>query len=151
MAKNYLNRADLSRGLRNNNPGNLIRTAIAWEGKIPHSQSTDTKFEQFIELRYGIRAKMRDLISDIKGGKNTIESLISQYAPSFENNTVAYINSVVTALGIPKTDVLDLSEETIIALCKIIARVENGNAAKLITDQDYKDAIAILGIPLKKK
>lgn len=161
MAKSFLNtkkyfdkngnERDLARGLRNNNPGNLVRTNIKWEGKIPHSQSTDTKFEQFVELRYGIRAKMRDLISDIKKGTNTIETLISQYAPSFENNTVAYINSVVTALGIPKNSVLDLSEETIVALCKIIARVENGDSANLITDQDYKDAIAILGIPLKKK
>ncbi|AXG72939.1 structural protein [Flavobacterium arcticum] len=151
MPKSYLNRTELARGLRNNNPGNLIRTSIAWEGKIPHSNSADAKFEQFYELRYGIRAMMRNLITHINKGTNTIEKLISKYAPSFENNTTAYINSVVSALGIPKTATLDLSEETIIALCKIIAMIENGNDSYAITNQDYKDAIAILGIPLKKK
>jgi hypothetical protein len=156
MAKSYLGQSNLPRGLRNNNPGNLVKTSIPWEGKIPHSKNTDSRFEQFIEIRYGIRAKMRDVINDIHKGKNTIEKLIHEFAPAFENNTVAYIASVANALGIsPKFVITSISEDFLIDLCKAISTVENGKQFDgYITDADYKDAIAILGktvIPVKKK
>jgi len=151
MAKSFLGQAGRARGLRNNNPFNLVQTNIAWQGKIPLSQNTDGKFEQFTELRWGIRAGMRDIINDIKKGQNTIQKLISKFAPSFENNTNAYIQQVAAALGISTTTPLDLTEETVIALASVIVGVENGADAKLITEADYKEAIAILGIPLKKK
>ena len=60
MAKSYLNRTDLPRGIRNNNPGNLIYTTIAWEGKISYANNRDwsgtptnivKKFEQFKEYQ----------------------------------------------------------------------------------------------------
>ncbi len=39
-----------------------------------------------------------------------------------------------------------------ISICKAIILVENGSGySKYISDKDYNDAIAILGIPLKKK
>ncbi|MFY0481666.1 hypothetical protein ACI6PS_03600 [Flavobacterium sp. PLA-1-15] len=154
--KSYLGQNSLPRGIRNNNPGNLVKTSETWLGKVPHSQNTDSRFEQFIELRYGIRAKMRDLITDITKGKNTIEKLIHEFAPAFENNTVAYIETVVKLVGFPATQkITSLTEDSLIALCKAIASVENGTiVTKYITDQDYKDAIAILGntaIPIEKK
>jgi hypothetical protein len=65
MSKSFLNNHTV-RGLRNNNPGNLIRTKDAWKGKIPFEQSKDTKFEQCTALKFGIRAMFRDLINDIK-------------------------------------------------------------------------------------
>jgi len=150
---NYLNDATKSRGIRNNNPGNLIYTNDAWIGKIPYAQNKDTgkHFEQFKEMKYGVRAMMKDLIGDINKGKNTALSLISEYAPSFENNTGAYIKTVTGMIGIGLNDVIDLSEETIIGLCKAMVFVENGKDSKYVLDQDYKDAVAILGIPLKKK
>ena len=152
MYKSYLNRTDLPRGLRNNNPGNLVKTSIPWEGKVPLSKNTDTRFEQFIELRYGIRAKMRDLITDINKGNNTITSLITEFAPEFENNTAAYIATVVKMTGLTAFSRIELTEETLISLCKAISLVENGTGfTKYVTDQDYKDAIAILGIKLPKK
>ncbi len=157
MAKSFLNKTGYPVGLRNNNPGNLVKTSIDWEGKIPHSQNTTGRFEQFIELRYGIRAKMRDLVNDIKKGTNTITKLINEFAPPHENNTLAYINSVANTLGINPNMVIEPTEDTIVALCKIIAMVENGNDStgkpwsRLITDQDYQDALDILGMDLKKK
>ena len=39
MEKSYLNNSALPRGLRNNNPGNLVQTSIAWLGKVPLSQN----------------------------------------------------------------------------------------------------------------
>jgi hypothetical protein len=152
MYKSYLNRADLPRGLRNNNPGNLVKTSIPWDGKIPLANNKDPRFEQFIELRYGIRAKMRDLITDINKGNNTVTGLIKEFAPDFENNTAAYIATVVKMTGLSAFSRIDLTEETLIALCKAISFVENGASfTKYVTDDDYKDAIAILGIKLPKK
>ena len=152
MAKSFLNSSipGLSRGVRNNNPGNLVRTNIDWEGKIPHSQSTDIKFEQFYELRYGIRALMRDIITGLKRGTNIVQ-FINEYAPAVENNTAAYIGSVVAALGINSNVQLELSEDIVLALAKIIVRVENGNDASYIAESDYAAAIQILGVDLKKK
>lgn len=150
MAKSYLNNSSLSRGLRNNNPGNLIITGIKWEGKIPVSQNTDGKFEQFYELRYGIRALMRDIYSDYQRGLNNVTDLITEFAPSFENNTQSYINSVISDIG--TNFIKEMTEKQMIALCKAIIKVENGKEyASYITDNDYNEAIAILGLPLKKK
>ena len=151
MFTNYLNRTDLPRGIRNNNPGNLVRSNNAWIGKIPYNQSMDTRFEQFIELRYGIRALMRDIYSDItKKNKKTVVELISEFAPDFENNTTAYINTVIKLIG--SNIIGELTQDKMIAICKAIVLVENGSSySKYISDKDYQDAIAILGIPLKKK
>ena len=155
MAKSFLNNpayASYPRGIRNNNPANLILTSENWQGKIPNSQNTDGHFEQFKELRYGIRAMMRNMINKINGGINTVDSLISVLSPSFENHTGIYIQNVAKALGILPSVKLEITQETIIALCKIIATVENGKQyADLITESDYQEAIAILGMPLKKK
>lgn len=141
---------NLPRGIRNNNPGNLVRSNNAWLGKIPYNQSLDSKFEQFIELRYGIRALMRDIYSDHKKGLTTVTALISEFAPTFENNTSSYINTVIKMVG--SNIIGELTQEKMIAISKAIILVENGSAySSYITDKDYQDAIAILGIPLKKK
>ena len=150
MYKSYLNNTTLPRGLRNNNPGNLIRTSIAWDGKVALYNNPDSKFEQFIELRYGLRALMRDIISDFKDGSDTVRKLISEFAPAHENNTIAYINSVSQMLGITAdTQINNLTAVQLIAFCKAIVRVENGASFdSYITDADYSDAYAILGINL---
>jgi len=157
---NYLNNTELvnekpkyARGLRNNNPGNLVRTSIGWQGKIPFTKSKDTKFEQFYELRYGLHALMRDIVSDIKKGQNNIIKLINEFAPGFENNTPAYINSVVKSVGLAPNALLILSEEQVTALAKAIVRVELGSKdAKLVLDSDYTAAMALnADLKLKKK
>ncbi len=148
--KSYLNKPGLPRGIRNNNPGNLRRSANAWQGKIPYTQSADASFEQFIELRYGVRALMRDIISDFKGGSDTIRLLISEFAPPTENNTIAYINSVSQGMGIgPDAVINNLSQIQLKVLCKAIIKVENGAVYdSYVSDSDYNDALAILGLDL---
>lgn len=155
MTRSFLNRTDLPRGLRNNNPGNLIRTSIAWQGKVPHHLSTDSKFEQFYDLRDGIRAMMRDLVTDHGKGLRTATALISEFAPAFENNTAAYIGIVSRMIGVgPVEPILTLTREKLIGLAKAIVYVENGAAySPLVIEQDYVDAYANLGktLPSEKK
>lgn len=151
MYKSYLNNFALPRGIRNNNPGNLVRSRNNWDGKINYSQSKDAHFEQFIELRYGLRALMKDIYNDVTiKQKNTVVALIKEFAPAFENNTTAYINSVVKSIG--SNVIGELTESKMIALCKAIVLVENGAGfTKYVDNNDYQQAIDILDISLKKK
>ncbi len=41
----YLGQQDRSRGIRNNNVGNLKMGSDDWRGMIPHDQNTDGNFE----------------------------------------------------------------------------------------------------------
>lgn len=145
MALTYLNDKTVARGLRNNNPFNLVRTNNKWQGKIPFSESFDKVFEQFVELKWGIRAYFKDVIGDINKGANTLTKLLSEFAPSFENNTSGYISRVANEMGISANSVLKTDKLTIIKLAKAMAKVELGNDANLLTDQNYNDAWNVLG------
>lgn len=136
-----------SRGLRNNNPGNLILTNIAWQGKIPNKQNTDGHFEQFKDVYFGIRAMLLDVINDIKKGKNTVRKLITEYAPPHENNTEAYIAHVAKSLKISAdTKFQAINGAFLFQLAKAIITKENiASEHKLITDEDIKKGIALVG------
>lgn len=128
MEISYLGRANLPRGIRNNNPGNLTRTAIAWQNKVPHSQNTDQRFEQFRTFVWGLRAMIRDIRNDINlKGQNTIRKLITAYAPANENNTSGYINTLSTRTGIGPDATLTADKETMRKLVREITVIENGN------------------------
>lgn len=115
----------MPRGIRNNNPGNLVITSIDWLGKVPADKNTDGRFEQFISPEYGIRAMWRDVTGDIeRKGLDTPAKLIAQYAPDFENDTDSYIESVAGALGISRYD--RIRPEHYPALIQAIIRHENG-------------------------
>jgi len=145
MSKSFLNNHTV-RGLRNNNPGNLIKTNIKWLGKIPNSKNTDVKFEQFTDIKFGIRAQLKDLINDINKGKNTVRLLISEYAPSNENNTIAYIDSVCKTIGVtPNEKLTQINDQFLLKLTRAIYKVELGIAEKQITDNDILEAINSLG------
>jgi len=112
------------RGLRNSNPGNLRLTSIPWEGKVPNDENTDGEFEQFYNAEDGIRAMARNLLTYYGRGLDTIQKIITRYAPSNENNTGAYIRSVEKFTGIDAKRVYPPSE--INALVKAIITHENG-------------------------
>ncbi|MBW7844869.1 MAG: hypothetical protein H3C45_04360 [Bacteroidia bacterium] len=137
MAVSFLNNPNVPRGIRNNNPGNLRRTGIDWQGKIPLVQSTDNAFEQFQNIHYGLRAMATDITNDIVLKKlNTIEKLVTQYAPPNENDTTAYIKYVSKNVGIKPNTIISLSQEVLkkIMLAKI--KLENGEnyVASLLPD-----------------
>ena len=116
----------LPRGIRNNNPGNLVITTIPWKGKIPKDSNTDGKFEQFDTMINGIRAMMKDVIHDIRGGKNTIEKLFAEYAPKEENDLEAYIKAVCKETGLVRHEILTISKDIICFIAKAISKHENG-------------------------
>lgn len=146
LSKSLLGKAK-SRGLRNNNPGNLVLTSIEWQGKIPNEKNTDKHFEQFTTLVYGIRAMLKDVINDIKKGKNTVRKLINEYAPPHENDTKAYIEHVANGLGVsPDAKLTRIDGQFLLLLAKSIITKENqASEHKLVTDEDIKEAILTLG------
>lgn len=114
------------RGQRNNNPGNLIKTNIKWRGKVEFDRNSDGHFEQFYEMKFGVRALIKDLLNDIKKGKNTLPKLISEFAPAHENNTSGYIQRVSRMTGIAINEIIKPSASNIEALVRAIIQVENG-------------------------
>ena len=115
----------IPRGIRNNNPLN-IRVGNVWLGEVKNP--TDPHFEQFYSMEYGLRAGfilLRRYIRHYK--RQTIEDIISSWAPSNENNTKAYIDTVVKVSGIPSNRILHYSDkETICKLVDAMCFVENG-------------------------
>ncbi|RTY69690.1 hypothetical protein [Flavobacterium sp. LB2P53] len=141
----FLGRKDLSRGVRNNNPGNLVITSDNWTGKVLKSQNTDGRFEQFKEVKFGIRAMIIDIIGDIGKGKNTVRKLISEYAPSFENDTNKYVSVVSSALGVnPDSVIKEVDFLFLLKISRAIITHENGKDGSLIVDSDILDAIDII-------
>ncbi len=113
----------MSRGIRNNNPGN-IRHGIDWDG-LDKDQSKDEEFSQFSTPEYGIRAMFKILKTyNDKYNLNTIEGIINRWAPPIENDTEAYINFVSSKVGKNSSEVLN--EEDYISLVQAIIHMENG-------------------------
>lgn len=118
-----------TRGYRNNNPGNL-RHGSKWQGLS--TTQTDTSFCQFVSMTMGMRALCKLLNNYINNGHNTIQKIISRYAPSNENNTQAYINAVSQMVSISPDRILGgVADESGIKSLSMVAAaivvVENGD------------------------
>lgn len=119
----------MSRGLRNNNPGNIRHDGTRWQGeRIP---STDRSFKQFTSMAYGYRAMFKLLTNYARlHGCQTIRKIISRWAPPSENNTAAYIATVSRLTGIAPDQTIDIaSRDQMCSLVAAMSQVENGKAA----------------------
>ena len=115
----------IPRGIRNNNPLN-IRVGNNWKGEV--SQPTDHTFEQFKEMKYGVRAAFVIIRNYIQRHKlNTVAKVIQRWAPNNENNTKAYIKSVEKFSLIGENDTLRFENKCqMINLFRAMCIVENG-------------------------
>lgn len=114
------------RGLRNNNPGNIRQSSVRYTGEVQPSK--DGAFKQFQSMEYGYRAMFVLLHTYArKYGIDTIEKMISRYAPANENHTQAYIDAVSEWSGVPATSHLTTTNaEVMIPIVAAMSRVENG-------------------------
>ena len=113
-----------TRGERNNNPGN-IRLGSNWLGLAP--KQVDGVFCQFTDVKYGIRALAKVLLQYKAQGRDTVDAIITRWAPDVENNTAAYIAAVASNMGVAPDDILDVAEYArMFPLVSAIIRHENG-------------------------
>lgn len=94
------------RCIRNNNPLNIRRGTARWKGMSKRGDDED--FEQFETMAYGWRAAFILLGRTYyeKYHLNTIQKIISRWAPACENKTDAYMMYVSINVGINECDPL---------------------------------------------
>ncbi len=100
-----------SRAVRNNNPGNL-RGGGQWQGMT----GTDPQgFVQFDNPQDGIRAAQINLANQTKlHGINTLQGLISKYAPPSDGNNVpSYVSRVAQQSGLDPNGTYDFSDPNV--------------------------------------
>ena len=120
-----------SRGIRNNNPGNLRRSADRWQGLA--KEQTDPEFFQFVSPAYGYRALIKTLQNyRCLHGLQSVKEMITRWAPPTENDTAAYVRSVCREMQVPDSYVPDVEDRgTMCALAAAISRHENGMDANM--------------------
>lgn len=122
----------LTRGYRNNNPGNIVLTwkhgnKYFWKGEI---EGKDKRFKKFKSIDWGYRAMFITLNSYINKGVDTIAEIIHRWAPPHENNTFSYATHVSERSGIPLNRKVSFDNpEDIKEIVKQISRIENGIAS----------------------
>lgn len=118
------------RGIRNNNPLNIVK-GQSWQGER-HPQS-DRRFEEFESMQYGIRAGFKLLRNYITGFHgltskiNTIDAIIKRWAPSHENDTENYITQVCQLSGLNRYQRISFGDrKKMVDIVNAMIYVENG-------------------------
>ncbi len=140
---NQVNRsAYLSRGIRNNNPGNLN---FAGQKGATLESGPNARFASFPTMLEGIAALDRQVMLYLKRGKNTIDQIIDIYAPSSDgNNTSSYKSYLSQYTGLGVKEKIDGSNfEIMRKLIQGIINHENGDAARVVSGDDVMRALAM--------
>lgn len=133
-----------SRGVRNNNPGNIEKSRDRWKGLA--ANQSDSRFFTFTAPEWGIRAMARILQNyQKKYGLDTIQDIIDRWAPPVENNTSAYVRAVAQDTGFGKDEKLDLKRhDHLFPLVKAIIEHENGYTP--YTDAKINEGLVLAGV-----
>ncbi|CAM6480951.1 TPA: lytic transglycosylase [Escherichia coli] len=129
------------RGERNNNPGNLNFAGQAGASL----ERPGGRFARFETAFDGLRALARQLMLYAGRGINSVEKIISTWAPASDNNnTTAYIRAVSQRLGVEPRAALNMSDpQTMSALMSSIIQHENG---RNIYSRELINKAAVAGI-----
>ncbi|MBK9497447.1 MAG: structural protein [Xanthomonadales bacterium] len=126
------------RGIRNNNPGNIEKSNVRWQGMA--ATQTDPRFLQFVSMEYGIRAIGKILRTyQNTHGLRTVAQIIERWAPASENGsiTAAYIDNVSALVGVDRDEEIDVENpEILFGLIRGIINQENGRATSALIGDD---------------
>lgn len=129
------------RGIRNNNPLN-IRKGNNWQGE--RAKQSDNAFEEFESLQYGIRAGFK-LIKRYMSGYNgltkpfdTIELIVSRWAPPSENATRSYIDHVSREVDIPPKRHLSFYNKKV--MCDIVSSMIHVECGQIVDREIIESA-----------
>lgn len=132
-----------ARGIRNNNVGNLEKTAVKWQGEI---DGDDPRFCTFESMTLGCRALIKTLRTYHERYRLcTIRQIIHRWAPDTENDTNSYVLSVSAALGrgVDESLPFDTDDSFYLAFAKAIARHECGEDATKIKESEWNEALKL--------
>lgn len=103
-----------------------IRVGNTWLGEVPNP--TDSEFEQFVNVTYGLRAAFCILRRYIRRYQsNTIRKIVSRWAPASENNTALYVSFVAQRVNINPDAIIHYDNEAVmVAIVKAMAKYECG-------------------------
>ncbi|ENG6107593.1 lytic transglycosylase [Serratia liquefaciens] len=130
--KQHAQSASAPRGIRNNNPGNL--NYVGQNGATLENHATprfarfNSAFEGFAALGKQIKAYYNGTSKAAGYQKlQSVEDIISRFAPASENNTQGYINKLSKMLGVGRGDSLNIHDPQVLAtLMNGITQIENG-------------------------
>jgi hypothetical protein len=131
-----------SRGIRNNNPGNVKRSNIQWQGSLPRDQVQsvlgvpyDETFEQMDSPANGVRMIGHILRSKAGRGLTNVDSIIRDYS---ETDQDAYVRNVTAALGLDPDaggQYQDLDVSAVLpTIATAIIQQENGSQPYQLSD-----------------
>lgn len=122
--------AVLSRGYRNNNPGNIrFIERNPWNGQ----DGNDDGIGHYVSPMAGTRALGKQLLAYAARGLVTVRDIVSTWAPPNENDTHAYIADVCAQLDVDPDARINVAQR-LPALARAIAKHENGYVA---SDYDF--------------
>ncbi|MBJ9157428.1 hypothetical protein I5467_06215 [Citrobacter sp. FDAARGOS_156] len=121
-----------SRGFRNHNPGNLREAS--------NSTGKSGGFSTFATDDDGLSAMAKQLMLYGDRGNNTLNGIIHTYAPSSENNTRAYINSVSGSTGFGAQQRVNLHDPEILQSI-MAAMIKHENGAQPYSEDTLKNSI----------
>ena len=131
---------------RNRNPLNIrYNASTAWIG----ARGENKGFVVFGAFSFGFRAAVMILRSYAKRGLTTVPQIIETWAPRSENNTVAYIKTVLDNLSERQSEPYTVNADTeidlrnrelVVQLLLSMTRVEMGaNAAQVHSMRTYAE------------
>lgn len=148
-----------TRGVRNNNPGNIRRVkGTTWQGQA--SVQGDAEFVTFVSAEMGVRALVRTLLTYNKAhGLKSVRAIINRWAPpnghangkSYTQNTAGYVDAVKKelsrALGetINVDQALDVDSRRIMRPL-VVAIIAHENAGYRYSDKVIDDGLRLAGI-----
>jgi len=124
----------LTRGIRNNNPGNL---------RAVGNQRRDIEgFRVFSSMEEGVKANAEQVKRYLGRGVNTMDSIVKTWAPAKAGNDVeAYLKDLEKDTGMKRTDIVQ--ESDLATLLGAMFKHESGKGAP--TAQDVADILTFQG------
>lgn len=122
------------RSVQNNNPGNIVKSSIKWEGAV---DGKDPKFVTFATYEDGRRAMEKNLLAYQSRGLDTVAAIINRWAPASENGAAStnnYVAAVAKAAGVAPDAKIDLKDPaTMQKVANAIEQFESGGAPYRMT------------------
>lgn len=138
-----------TRGIRNNNPGNIRRSDDKWQGLA--TNQPDSEFFTFQSPIYGIRAIARLLINyQDNNSLSTIREFINRWAPSVENNTDAYVSSVAKRSGFDPDQTIDVHQHEYLKPL-VLAIIWHENGVQPYANDQIDKALVLAGVETAPK